>query len=741
MTQLRDPDRRRALLISILLHLFVLLMIVWLYQRPEPVPLESFLVIDVGERALAEEETQAPAADAPAPQAAEALVEADQAGEPQEQAPEAAPPAQAEPVAEPGEAEPVEAAPPEEAPTEAAPPEAEPIAEPEPVPEPAPEPQAAEPAPPVEATPPAPQAPVTPEADAPETEVEATALPEIEDPLPTVPSAQALPVPTPDVSAEVVPTRTLAIEPTASVDPAQAVPMPEVQAEVDTPETVPIPQPQVEATVEELEPSPQAVPTPQAQASVSEAQAVPTPQAQATVQAAQNVPSPQASASVSTTRPVPTPQATASVDAAQSVPNPNASASVSAAQSVPSPNASASVSGARTVPSPQAAASVAGARTVPSPNASAAVAEARAIPNPNATAEIDADIVAAAAGEAADSNTNIDAPEGAVTAGQANNRTPGGNSERSGQTTAQEGASEDNLGLAAGPEGSENPTGAPIARVPYRENRDRPLTVMLDNVGGYPQYGLLEASMIVEMPVEGGQSRLMSVYDRIDPAQVGPIRSARDYFHTLSENMNGILVHVGGSPSALAAIEQSRLPSIDAMSSGEVFRREGGEAPYNTFSSGLDLRQTVNRLLLNNPRVVSGTTYRPEDDTADVSQIDIAYSGIYDTGFRFIENLNLYRWVRNGADASDALGEAVYVDAVVVANIIAQPIPGDTAGRLYIPLEASRATLYLRGKAIEGRWDPEGGVRFVTSLGEQIDLTPFKTWVVFTPETSEVVAQ
>jgi hypothetical protein len=205
--------------------------------------------------------------------------------------------------------------------------------------------------------------------------------------------------------------------------------------------------------------------------------------------------------------------------------------------------------------------------------------------------------------------------------------------------------------------------------------------------------------------------------------------------------MDGILVHDGGSPSAMAAIERASVPTLNAYNNGNLFERGGGEAPYNLFSSGTSLRQAVARLNLNTSRAVSGTIFRPEDSAPSVTRVNVNYSGIYDSGFEYIEDLDQYRWIRNGDNAVDYSGEAVYANAVLVASITAREIPDDTAGRLYIPLESSRATLYVRGKAIEGNWSPNGGITFTTSLGEVIDLTPFKTWVLFTPTYADITQE
>lgn len=724
----QDKDKRRAAMLSVLLHALFILFIA-LYRMPQPEPLETYLVIDVGVPAFSETETLASAADAPAPVASEPLVEAETAGTPQAQTPEEAPPAPApQPAPETQTAEtpppPAETVPPTEPVAETPPqpapeptpqepvaeaqtqpeaqaeptPEPAPQLEPEVAPEPTPEPEVAQAAPPVDTT--------LPEAE----QTEAT-LPEIEAPE-AAQEAQAIALPTPSPEVQVAPAVSVATEASVQVAPEQAVPTPNVQTDVA--ESQDIPTPSVETSVAEAAP----VPQPQVQTSVTEAQAIPTPQAAANVTEAQAVPLPDAQASVAEAQTVPLPDAQASVTEAQSIPTPSAQANVTASQDIPQPQAQATVT------------------------PSEVEGEADQASSTPSDAQASTDSSVAAEGE---DGTGPSAVPNAVTAtaealGQ---RSPedGGNASTSGQTTEDPNASADNLGLAASPDGVGEGTGAPFAKVPYRENRERPLNVMIDNTFGYPQAGLKEASMIVEMPVEGGSTRLMTVYDRIDPSRVGPVRSARDYFHTLSTNMDGILVHDGGSPQAMAAIENAAVPTLNAYNNGGLFQRGGGEAPYNLFSSGTSLRQAIAKLQLNKSRAVSGTIYRPEAEITEVTKVNVNYSGIYDSGFEYIADLDQYRWIRNGDGAVDYAGEAVYANAVVVASINAREIADDPAGRLYIPIESSRATLYLRGKAIEGNWSPNGGIKFTTSLGEVVDLTPFKTWVLFTPSYAEVTQE
>lgn len=489
-------------------------------------------------------------------------------------------------------------------------------------------------------------------------------------------------LPTPPVPMAVVPAATAPEVPLATLP---ATPLPEI----DTPD---------------LEPAPLAERIP-----------VPLP-AVATV-----VPEPRAIA--------PTPQVT--VAAPAPVPTPAVAAAVEAAAPVPLPSAAAAVAPARPVATPDVRTSVAAARDV---RVAPQVAVARPVPTP--VPQVRAEVLAPPAPAAPAVDPLADATETDVASLRDDDRPAGGDAANPGQTGPPDpDAAASALGAAAGPDGSPEPTGSPAPpRPPFAQQLDRPLAVVVDNVGGYPQSGLRPASAIVEMPVEGGLTRLMLVFDRTDPERVGPVRSAREYFVELAGRLDAVLVHDGGSPGALAAIEASPLPTINSFTSGTLFARGDGQAPYNLFSQGDALRAAVNRLDLARGRTVATTIYRPSDDLPAATSVSVRYGGTYTTAFRFEQALDAYRWVRNGTAAVDAAGEAVLVDAVLVGAIEARVFPNDTAGRLNIPLRGGDATLYVGGRAIEGRWElvDAVGVRFVAG-DEVVDLAPFKTWVVLTP--------
>lgn len=300
-----------------------------------------------------------------------------------------------------------------------------------------------------------------------------------------------------------------------------------------------------------------------------------------------------------------------------------------------------------------------------------------------------------------------------------------------------------------------------VPPIRIRETRSRPLAVLLDNAPdgdgdasvetGYPQAGLVEARWIVEMPVEGGATRLMAGFDGNEPAVVGPVRSARDYFVSLADALEAVLVHAGGSPSAMAALQAGAATSIDAGAppSSDLFFRDASAADaswYTLFSNGDALRDTMRRLGVDSERIVNGFVtdggVTPGDTTA--ARVDIEWSGVYRSGFRLVPAQGRYRWIRGGVDAVDREGTAVLVDAVLIARTTARALPGDANGLLYLALSGGDATLAWRGQRVEGRWSLasiDGGPPHVTFEADDGNVWPLeasKVWTAFVPQWAEV---
>jgi hypothetical protein len=77
----------------------------------------------------------------------------------------------------------------------------------------------------------------------------------------------------------------------------------------------------------------------------------------------------------------------------------------------------------------------------------------------------------------------------------------------------------------------------------------RPVAVMVNNVkAAFPQYGVAQADIIFEVPVEGGSTRFMAMYgDYTQVPKVCSVRSCRMYFPEFSEGFDAVYVNWGMS--------------------------------------------------------------------------------------------------------------------------------------------------------------------------------------------------
>lgn len=96
--------------------------------------------------------------------------------------------------------------------------------------------------------------------------------------------------------------------------------------------------------------------------------------------------------------------------------------------------------------------------------------------------------------------------------------------------------------------------------------KDRPIAVMIDNnINAMPQAGLLEADLVYEIIVEGGETRMMAVLKGKDVEKIGPVRSSRHYFLDYALENDAIYVHFGWSPQAESDISTMGVNNINGL--------------------------------------------------------------------------------------------------------------------------------------------------------------------------------
>lgn len=133
-------------------------------------------------------------------------------------------------------------------------------------------------------------------------------------------------------------------------------------------------------------------------------------------------------------------------------------------------------------------------------------------------------------------------------------------------------------------------------KVQIFQGNERPFAVMIDNhKDAWPQAGLQKAYMVYEIVVEGGETRLMTLFKGADVDKIGPVRSARHYFIDYAMENDAIYVHFGQSPQAASDIKKYSINDINGISEdGSTFWRvKDKTAPHNAVTSMANLKKSA----------------------------------------------------------------------------------------------------------------------------------------------------
>jgi hypothetical protein len=285
----------------------------------------------------------------------------------------------------------------------------------------------------------------------------------------------------------------------------------------------------------------------------------------------------------------------------------------------------------------------------------------------------------------------------------------------------------------------------PLTGLPQRKHQSAsraPLAVKIDNVSeALPQAGDNRADIVVEELVEGGLTRLMTIFQCNKAPLVGPIRSARISDAYILALLHGsVLGYSGANPADLPPIEahgDAVLISQDA--DPQYFYRDNSRAaPHNVFSS---TKRMLHAGLLKRPHLKAPKplfSYGAIDPSARrAKQISINWPAA-----SAVWTWSKGKWLRTQDGAPDMLANHTQVDStnVVIMRVdIASTGLHDVLGNAS-PLDAtvgSNPVWVLRnGKMIKGTWKrPKvtSPLTLLDSAGHVIGLAPGRTWIELLP--------
>lgn len=265
------------------------------------------------------------------------------------------------------------------------------------------------------------------------------------------------------------------------------------------------------------------------------------------------------------------------------------------------------------------------------------------------------------------------------------------------------------------------------------------LVVKIDNAPkARPQAGINLADIVVEEAVEGGITRLFTVFHSQDVPVIGPVRSARSTDIALAAPLNRPLFAYSGANSVfLRLINEAPMVDIGVNAVPGAYRRERGRpALYDLFSSSAALFGAAPPGAAPPPPIFR---YGPAAPGGRPSQgAHLEFRGRVVTSVDWSWDAAKAGWVRtqNGTPHVDADGVRV-----TATNVVVQVVPYEDTGirdQSGEPVPEAklvgegRALVFRDGMVTEGTWSKASAdaiTEYKTPDGQTLTLNPGQTWV------------
>ncbi|MDW0111085.1 DUF3048 domain-containing protein [Sporosarcina aquimarina] len=288
-------------------------------------------------------------------------------------------------------------------------------------------------------------------------------------------------------------------------------------------------------------------------------------------------------------------------------------------------------------------------------------------------------------------------------------------------------------------------TTSPFTGVEEQQSNMRPILATINNHPlARPQSGLSSADFVYEFYAEGNITRLLALYQSELPEEIGPIRSARDYFVELAKGLDAFYIAHGYSPDAKALLDTNFVDNINGMQyDGTYFvRSRERKAPHNSYISKEHAEAAMKDLSIDEKmHDAPPLSFHPDAESAKLgevaSTIIVGYEDPqFTTTYSFDKNTGNYERTVDGILTTDKAGDK----KVTPANILVMEAPYETIdaeGRQSLDLtQGGPAILFQNGVALKLEWKQIDGVLTPVQDGVPAKLVPGQTWVHIVREQS-----
>ncbi|MED4206248.1 DUF3048 domain-containing protein [Neobacillus mesonae] len=276
-----------------------------------------------------------------------------------------------------------------------------------------------------------------------------------------------------------------------------------------------------------------------------------------------------------------------------------------------------------------------------------------------------------------------------------------------------------------------------------KEPEQRAIAVMVNNhPKARPQSGLDKADIVYEILAEGDITRFLAVFQSEKPKNIGPVRSARDYYIKLAKGLNALYIAHGFSPEAKKMLNNKYIDNLNGIYyDGTLFKRsKARKAPHNSYITYENILKGAKQKKFSMKSLPPGFQFFTEEESKnvtgdDANSVKITYSngGISDSAFEYDAALGKYKRFSGGDQTVDLDTKApVLVDNILIIETVHRFI--DSYGRRDVDLTTGgKGYLLQKGKVNEVKWENRDGLIVPVRDGKEVKMVPGKTWVNVVP--------
>lgn len=262
--------------------------------------------------------------------------------------------------------------------------------------------------------------------------------------------------------------------------------------------------------------------------------------------------------------------------------------------------------------------------------------------------------------------------------------------------------------------------GTPLA-TPWK---GQPVAVMINNLkAALPQCGISQADLYYEVEVEGDITRCLAVFSDVSKVkEIGPVRSVRTVYNSISASFGAPIVHCGGSPGlalsgkydtsgkVLENWEHIDQGSNDAYFFRDGVRYENGYAWEHTlFTSGEMLQKALEKRGYNTPEDRDYGLQFAEDvdlkgETA--TEVNVKFKGGKVTTLKYDASTGRYSLYQYNQDIiDDSYGQKLVTFKNVIAIYTNQRYASDGVHKLYETITSGEGYAAINGKIVPIKWN------------------------------------